>query len=973
MRKIYFIFIFLLSFSFVYAEEKTEGFEDVSITDVSNYVGTKFSNAWVVIGGQVSTYSGYTQYDISSTPKNVRSGSKSLVADYGSSNSAFVAIPTELSGEFKFWAKSTLSSSSRYSSAVKIYRLEKDGDSYKTVSTIQTFNPTKGGTWKDYTIDLGDEPVLIGINLIRTGVDDIIYNTYEAKDGPQMAVYDGDNRVKNGAQFDAGLVEELPSQTFSLRNAGNATLNATITGSGDFSVTPANVTIDAGGETSFTVTCSSAQAGVKTGTVVLSAEGLDNISFDFTGIIRDHNKLYYDFSTAPESWTLTHEETTWGSPEDWKFTDGYASSGYYTVHMTSPVISVDENEYIYLKFKKNSSSSYSSAILDIKYSEDGATWKELADLSAECEYNVWKSKTISDIPTTAKYIQIAGKYVDIDDLYGLSLPHTPVMTIAGPDAGNMLAFGSIKSGDVKKSVIVTNSGIGTLNAEITVSNDNFSVSKASVSLAEGESQTIEVAVVFDNIYGEKKADIIFHPTNEGLSDVVVHVTALTKDPNIWEEDFEEGTMPIGWDTTGAVVENKNGSMMAFLGGYNTSYILTTPRLKAKANEVLTYDAFVRGKIIVEYSTDEGNSWQEYESFETETFSGETRNMKFVAPAEGIYYLRFSGAYNYVDNFSGFMLTPKEHEVGIEHVTYPSEMWQYLDNEVVVHVKELVGKDESVKVTLYVDGKAVATKVVTLSAAANENITLIYNSTVPVEDVDAYVEIEYADVKAMSEKATIAVKAAPILDENAENNIESGEYPVLVLKYQAQKGWNTFAFPFQITDLSIFGEGAKAYELRSYDNGSLTFDVTRTYYAGYPFVLYVETPSVESQHLLYNVNVTAPTEKADSYGSVIFQSTYSPIAAPGMQGLFGVVPSTGRIQIGGSNASLKGLRAYFVTEGLGAKELNSLFTDETVTGVSRINNYNQLQSSEQLYNLTGQRVGKGYKGVIINNGKKYIKK
>lgn len=80
----------------------TEDFENVTVVDdngnpvgsMSN--GTGLSNGWKVVGGNIYSSKGWGNYGLWST---AHSGSKSLEASYGSKNSAFVVIPTQLAGE----------------------------------------------------------------------------------------------------------------------------------------------------------------------------------------------------------------------------------------------------------------------------------------------------------------------------------------------------------------------------------------------------------------------------------------------------------------------------------------------------------------------------------------------------------------------------------------------------------------------------------------------------------------------------------------------------------------------------------------------------------------------------------------------------------------------------------------------------------------------------------------------------------
>jgi len=50
----------------------------------------------------------------------------------------------------------------------------------------------------------------------------------------------------------------------------------------------------------------------------------------------------------------------------------------------------------------------------------------------------------------------------------------------------------------------------------------------------------------------------------------------------------------------------------------------------------------------------------------------------------------------------------------------------------------------------------------------------------------------------------------------------------------------------------------------------------------------------------------------------------------------------------------------------------LFLDGgTTTGINSIEN-GQIDNDAPAYNLAGQKVGKGYKGIVIKNGKKFVK-
>jgi hypothetical protein len=52
---------------------------------------------------------------------------------------------------------------------------------------------------------------------------------------------------------------------------------------------------------------------------------------------------------------------------------------------------------------------------------------------------------------------------------------------------------------------------------------------------------------------------------------------------------------------------------------------------------------------------------------------------------------------------------------------------------------------------------------------------------------------------------------------------------------------------------------------------------------------------------------------------------------------------------------------------------ALYVETDVTGIHSIENSELRIENYDYYNLSGQRVGKDYKGIVIKNGKKYVQK
>jgi len=227
----------------------------------------------------------------------------------------------------------------------------------------------------------------------------------------------------------------------------------------------------------------------------------------------------------------------------------------------------------------------------------------------------------------------------------------------------------------------------------------------------------------------------------------------------------------------------------------------------------------------------------------------------------------------------------------------------------------------------------------------------------------------------------------ILDETAENEdiiskYDNASVDKVIVNYTAKAGWNTIVLPFEITGLPYTAE-TKVYELVDYVGGSLQFveHTTGNLKANTPYVFYVEEAQTEPMEF---EDVAQVIDDLPDYATttVSFIGTYSPIPAGVMTGWYGVVPSTGRIAKAGSGASIKALRAFFILETNSPAELNAIFTDAenidtAIEGISiengQLNINGAVDYSKPVYNLSGQRVGRDYKGVVIQNGKKIVVK
>jgi hypothetical protein len=544
-----------------------------------------------------------------------------------------------------------------------------------------------------------------------------------------------------------------------------------------------------------------------------------------------------------------------------------------------------------------------------------------------------------------------------------------------------IAFGRIN--EVKSETItVSNTGDGELVATIANDNtDNFTVEPSELTVNPGETGEITITYNYvEGTWGTFKANVKVTPNYGGTYDVkTITVSATSKDPNVWSEDFEEGTLPTTWNNEGGwtvsepTASGSNGSYMATISSYNNPKSLTTPRLEAKAGETLTFYVGMQYNdepLTIEYTNDEAKAaWTPV--VEPVTASGE---ITFTAPADGFYYIRFTGTYAMLDDFNGFKLAMKDHEIEISGSNIPAEGTQFAEYTATATVKELVGVEEEATAKLYVNGEEVATATETVSANGTATFTLTYVPEEAIENGVAKIVVTYAGGELTTDEVAMSIAPALTLDETAENFIsQTGNQAAVVVKYTPKAGWNTICLPFALTSdilTQIFGEGWKAYEFSAYTDGALSFKPATMFAAGYPYIVYSEAPVVnENGFVVNNVNVSADEANADTYGDATFQGTYAPIAAPDMEGMYGVVPSTGKIQKGSAKASLKGLRAYFeLPAGTPVKELGISYEDDA-TGISQ---FVATPENGAIYDLNGNKVKSLVKGqVYIMNGQKVL--
>ncbi|MCK8621874.1 fibronectin type III domain-containing protein [Prevotella sp. E13-27] len=790
---------------------------------------------------------------------------------------------------------------------------------------------------------------------------------------------------ENPGSFSFGVIAaDSTSTAFTVKNTGRAEMTGlSITSDNEnFIVAVADnaTTIAAKSQATFTVTMKADAKGGQTGKITISADGIDPVEFNVSGYVLDNDAMLVDFAgnKLPDGWTKSNMYIV----NNEIYVQGFGGT------LTSPAITVAEGQSLLVYARSRATAN---AAITVKYSADnGETWTTAKNFTTELRKNTtdYAALIVDNIPAGDYILKFEADNVNISVINGYSYnqeaPALGVTLAAGTiiTTGYNDNFGLKVKEAMSHTYTIKNTGTGTLTGTITSSVPaHFTVSQAEFSLAQDETLNFDLALVFDENYGEKASVVTIHPTNEGLEDIVINASATTKDPNIWEEDFENG-MPAFWTNNGWSVSQPtsymggNGTKMAGPSSSKTATLIT-PRLQATEGQVLKYYVYAESETYfmkAEYSNDK-SEWTLIDNY---TDAGVK---EFTAPADGNYYLRFTGYYTYLDNLEGFKLNLPQHDVNITEKRIPATGAQYVKYTATVTVKELLGKEEEVTAKFFIGETQFGEDVVeTVSANGTKVFTVEFTPTEAVSG-DAFFTITGTEINLSSEKQAVVISAATQLAETEAPELTDGTYASVVVTYTAHNGYNTICMPFALTDddmKEIFGPNYEAYEFKSYKNRALNFGPATTFYKGYPYIVYTTAPT---NNKLYkqNVEITA-TAKNDAYNnqntsvnnSAKFQGTFAPMNSEELNGKLWM-NAGGYLNEATEGVSLNGFRAFFeVAEG---EEQVSYLTFTNANGqVTSISSLNADKVSGKAYNLKGQRVETMKKGnLYIIDGKKKLAK
>lgn len=189
---------------------------------------------------------------------------------------------------------------------------------------------------------------------------------------------------------------------------------------------------------------------------------------------------------------------------------------------------------------------------------------------------------------------------------------------------------------------------------------------------------------------------------------------------------------------------------------------------------------------------------------------------------------------------------------------------------------------------------------------------------------------------------------------------------------------TVCLPFALTADELANVG-KAYTLSAVSGSKATFTPAAAIEAYTPYLL---IPSADGK-LLENIAATkdiadvpdeAKTSVSGSYSFVGTLQAKQSVKTDGME-VYGFSASEGKFVHASDKASIDAFRAYISVPSTALSTAASRSIDLDFGGTTGINEIQNAQSSsaQATYDVAGKRVGKNYKGVVVSNGKKMIKK
>lgn len=574
------------------------------------------------------------------------------------------SLIVEDGNSLSFDACLTVTDSYRYLTVQK----QKDNGSWEDCKSISyTEFSNTADNWKTFTIDgLPEGKYKFRFQASGHKLDNFVGFKRNLND-PKMGIYtDAECTVAatTAETKDFGFATTDQTVSYYIKNDGTGTMTLS---KGDnpagFTATLDKTSVAAGEHATLTITMPAADnAGYHSGNIVVTATDLGDFTVSASGVIRDGDKMYLDFSSdnIPSTWTNTSNYWT-------KNNNGYIETGLNSGTLVSSNLIAEAGEAVVVEAKHK----YSGETFTVKYRKAGdEEWSSLISATSMGTSYKMLAGTIEEAGTYE--LQFAGSYVQIRHFYGLSEPSEPVMVVYDGENVAEASYAFAKVNDespVSHEFTVKNTGkakLTGLTAAITGTNaDHYEVS---ISGATGDgNDEIEadaqatITVTQKAIIGTHEAMLTISAT--GLESKVIALSGQTIDHTILDVDFADNNWPAGWQHGNWTVSYGEASSST-----DYSSIVTTP-LTVTAGDKLSFDvkrsnSSATGRdLIVRYTTDGGVNWTAYDwsNYDwsatgtlKEQITSSYKTFEVTNIPAGTVAFEFSGKYIKMDNITGDM-------------------------------------------------------------------------------------------------------------------------------------------------------------------------------------------------------------------------------------------------------------------------------------------------------------------------------
>lgn len=254
---------------------------------------------------------------------------------------------------------------------------------------------------------------------------------------PVLTMRDSNDKIENGnATYAWGMVKESTDKTFEIRNDGPAPLKVTsvVVPDGFTTSLTAPLTLEGHTKQQFTITMPATTPGIYSGEFKVSAEGVDDFKFNVSATVLDPSKYYVNFNDnkIPEGsyveagWKVDQRDSE-DSDNPYLLANGSQDTDNKFV---TPLLKVAQGEKMTVDVaRSNYYTDGDGVYLNIYYSADRTNWTlarkitagELSDERAvnyTYYYSKLKTFVIDNIPAGNYYIGFGAGYTAIDNVYG---------------------------------------------------------------------------------------------------------------------------------------------------------------------------------------------------------------------------------------------------------------------------------------------------------------------------------------------------------------------------------------------------------------------------------------------------------------------------------------------------------------------------------------------------------------------------